>query len=106
MAVLAGNIAAVEILLMAGADVNTIDGGNRTPLTNAIYRFARQTTPGGPCVVEPDGMVIIVMLTQYQSNLNMCLDKCNPLFACAAVDAAELTQYFLDNGANPNIRCK
>ncbi|XP_064615683.1 ankyrin repeat, PH and SEC7 domain containing protein secG-like [Liolophura sinensis] len=104
MAVLAGNIAAVEILLTAGADVNTIDGGLRTPLTNAIYRFARKTTAGGPCVVEPDGMVIIVMLTQYQSNLNMSQDQCNPLVGCASVDNAELAQYFLDNGANPNIR--
>lgn len=107
MAVFAKDIRAVELLLDAGADVNTTDSGWRTPLTSGIFRFARTPPNGTLCIVDPEGRAIIQMLTECKADLNMSLvEYCNPLIACAFVNCADLAQYFLEKGSDVDIQCK
>ncbi|XP_064614737.1 serine/threonine-protein phosphatase 6 regulatory ankyrin repeat subunit C-like isoform X2 [Liolophura sinensis] len=107
MAVFAKDIIAVELLLAAGADVNTMDSGWRTPLTTAIFRFARKPPDCTSCVVDPEGEAIIKMLTESKADLNLTLvEFCNPLIACAIVDCGELAQYFLEKGSDVDVQFK
>ena len=104
-AVSAKNCVAVEALIGAGANVNTLDVNGRTPLTNIMRQYVR--VKGGECQIDPDVMTIIILLTQAGADLNLTMcEYSNPLIVAAFLEAEPLIHFFSDNGANPNIRCK
>ena len=59
-AVVNKNVAAVELLLSAGSDPNTVDSAGRCPLTNVMIEHIRNV--GGKLDIDPDVMSIIVLL--------------------------------------------
>lgn len=93
------------MLLLAGADTNSLDKGGGTPLTNLMTASVRPT-----CLdptVSDDVMTIIVLLQQMGADLNM--NKCeysNPLMVATLLKSAKLVEYFLGCGADPNVKCK
>ena len=92
-------------LLVAGADANTFDKGGSTPLTNLISTSARPSLTD-PSIMD-DVMTIVVLLQQKGAELNS--DKCeysNPLMVATLMKCGKLVEYFLNCGANPNMKCK
>ncbi|XP_048745041.2 ankyrin homolog isoform X2 [Ostrea edulis] len=93
----------VSMLLLAGADTNSLDKGGGTPLTNLMTASVRPT-----CLdptVSDDVMTIIVLLQQMGADLNM--NKCeysNPLMVATLLKSAKLVEYFLGCGADPNVK--
>ncbi|KAK0049487.1 serine/threonine-protein phosphatase 6 regulatory ankyrin repeat subunit A [Biomphalaria pfeifferi] len=99
IAVISGNVVAVEILIGAGADVNEIDKTLRTPLTHAISYGVR-----GP-VVNEVFMRIIMLLVSAGAELNVRVsESCNPLLTSALLKSDTLVKYFLSLGADCNIK--
>ncbi|XP_060082113.1 ankyrin homolog [Ylistrum balloti] len=93
----------VEVLLQAGADPNTQDTASRTPLTNLIFQSFR--LQNASCDVDDDLMTIVIMLTQSGADLNMNhRENANPVCMAAAYRVEALIRFFMDCGADPNIR--
>lgn len=96
---------AVEALLAAGANTNTIDMVGRTPITNIMWEHVKiyDVTKG----IDPDVMMIIVMLIQSGADLNCnTMEYSNPLVTAAFLEAEPLVRFFLEYGANPDVTCK
>lgn len=91
-------------MLLAGADANSLDKGGSTPLTNLMASSVRARMLDS--TVIDDVMTIIVLLQQMGAELN--LNKCeysNPLMVATLLKSANLVEYFLACGADPNIKC-
>lgn len=94
----------VSLLLVAGADANSVDKGGSTPITNLMASSVRARMLDS--TVMDDVMTIIVLLQQMGAELN--LNKCeysNPLMVATLLKSAKLVEYFLAWGADPNIKC-
>lgn len=94
----------VSLLLVAGADANSLDKGGSTPLTNLMASSIRPRMLDS--AVMDDVMTIVVLLQQMGAELN--LNKCeysNPLMVATLLKSAKLVGYFLACGADPNIKC-
>lgn len=93
----------VSLLLVAGADANSLDKGGSTPLTNLMASSIRPRMLDS--TVMDDVMTIVVLLQQMGAELN--LNKCeysNPLMVATLLKSAKLVDYFLACGADPNIK--
>ena len=55
-----GDVEVVEVLLGAGAKVNTLDSCGRCPITNILWYRRRP----GASDIDDDVMIIIIMLIQ------------------------------------------
>ncbi|XP_041352853.1 transient receptor potential channel pyrexia-like isoform X2 [Gigantopelta aegis] len=94
---------AVELLLATGADPNTLDAAGRTPLTNLIYECIRSYH--STHFIDSDVSAIMIMLIQGGSDINMMTSpESNPLIAAVSVKAAPLVSFFLENGAEPDVK--
>lgn len=95
----------MQLLLDAGADVNTLDSAGKTPLTNVIFAHVR--AKDGVCQIDPDVSALIEMLMEAGSDIHM--KRCeysSPLMSAIFMQATPLVSYFLDNGADVNVACK
>lgn len=96
-------VEAVQILLEAGGDPNTLDGAGRTPMTNVI----RQCVRADGTIRTDDCLTIVLMLLHAGSDVNMTTcEECCPLMVASILRCPTLVKFFLDHGANPGIRCK
>ncbi|KAJ8315262.1 hypothetical protein KUTeg_007412 [Tegillarca granosa] len=103
-AVIKKNVDAVEALLSAGANTNTIDMVGRTPITNVMWEHVK--IYDGSKGIDPDVMMIIVMLIQSGADLNCNkMEYSNPLVTAAFLEAEPLIRFFLEYGCNPNVTC-
>ncbi|KAL8609667.1 hypothetical protein ACOMHN_049747 [Nucella lapillus] len=101
-AAVARNLKGVEILLTAGAQVDSLDSTRRTPLTDLMWEHVR--TRQGVCHIDADVMTVIVLLMQGGADLNLAVSEYgNPLITASFLQAAPLIHFFLDHGADPNI---
>ncbi|XP_025078559.1 serine/threonine-protein phosphatase 6 regulatory ankyrin repeat subunit B-like isoform X2 [Pomacea canaliculata] len=99
---LSKNVAAVELLLASGADVDSLDATGRSGLTNLMWDHVRNRK--GLCHIDPDVMTIIVLLTQSTSNLDLSVcEYSNPLVTATFLQATVLVRFFLEQGAQPNV---
>ncbi|XP_025078560.1 putative ankyrin repeat protein RF_0580 isoform X3 [Pomacea canaliculata] len=102
---LSKNVAAVELLLASGADVDSLDATGRSGLTNLMWDHVRNRK--GLCHIDPDVMTIIVLLTQSTSNLDLSVcEYSNPLVTATFLQATVLVRFFLEQGAQPNVSCR
>lgn len=93
-----------SLLLVAGADANSLDKAGSTPLTNLMASSIRPRMLDS--AVMDDVMTIVVLLQQKGAELN--LNKCeysNPLMVATLLKSTKLVDYFLACGADPNIKC-
>lgn len=93
----------MEYLLHNGTDINTIDSSGRTPLTNILKYHLRK-----PEVAEQpdDVMTMVDLLTKNGAELNMSQsESCNPLLLSVKSQCHQLVRYFLENGADVDIKC-
>nr|XP_034308118.1 ankyrin repeat and SOCS box protein 10-like isoform X1 [Crassostrea gigas] len=94
-------VEAVQILLEAGGDPNTLDGAGRTPMTNVI----RQCVRADGTIRTDDCLTIVLMLLHAGSDVNMTTcEECCPLMVASILRCQTLVKFFLDHGGNPGIR--
>ncbi|XP_034308116.2 ankyrin repeat and SOCS box protein 10-like [Magallana gigas] len=94
-------VEAVQILLEAGGDPNTLDGAGGTPMTNVI----RQCVRADGTIRTDDCLTIVLMLLHAGSDVNMTTcEECCPLMVASILRCPTLVKFFLDHGANPGIR--
>ena len=95
----------VELLLAAGANVNLLDNGAKTPLTSIIWDQIR-AYPNTETIHE-DVWTIIDMLLKAGTDLDNCSREfSNPLVMAASFKCAPLVKYLLENGASIKLKCK
>lgn len=94
---------AVELLLEHNANPNQIDKGGRTPLTNLLSYNIPMHQQGTE--LKDDVMTIAILLTQAGTDLDMVKTEfCNPLIMAAYVKCSQLIRFFLDSGANVDVK--
>ncbi|XP_059141911.1 serine/threonine-protein phosphatase 6 regulatory ankyrin repeat subunit C-like [Physella acuta] len=99
VAIVSGNVQAVETLIAFGADINEIDKTLRTPLTLALFSGVR-----GPVINEHFKRIITLLVSAGADlNIKVC-ESCNPLISAALLKSDEMVRYFLSLGADGNTR--
>ncbi|XP_021373360.1 ankyrin-1-like [Mizuhopecten yessoensis] len=93
----------VQLLVGAGADPNTTDNACLSPLTSVIFQFYR--LKNASCDLNDDLMTIVIILTQAGANLNLnTRESSNPLYMAVNFKVEPLLRFFLDHGADPNVK--
>lgn len=91
----AGNLAVVELLLSLGADPNSQDGGEHTPLYSV----------GNECLRKSGPMVVFALVRAGSAvDAHGGVKHCTPLHMAARRDNEEVVQALLDCGANIEAR--
>ncbi|XP_045200251.2 ankyrin repeat and SOCS box protein 13-like [Mercenaria mercenaria] len=100
-AMITGNVEVVQMLIAAGARVNTIDSCGRCPVTNILWYHRKR---GDSSDVDDDVMIIIIMLIQAGANLNISkYEHSNALCMATMYQCTNLVHYLLYNGADQNV---
>ena len=96
-----GNVEAVQMLLGAGATVDNLDKAHRTPLTQALHSGFRGSQ------VKANYSTIVTLLAEGGADLDLhTTEACNPLLTATLPKSKVMVNYFLELGADPNVRCK
>ena len=104
-AVLTRRIKIVEMFIEAGADVNTMDGSGKTPLTNVMSEYIKPHTDFTD--IDPDVMAIVVMLLQAGADINLTVcEPSNAFITAIFLQIEPLVRFFICEGADINVKCK